>query len=49
MFYDMKYNDAYAKHVNIGCENKKLNWDVMFCKIYIYAIKATLWIFDAFH
>ena len=25
MFYDMKYNDAYAKHVNIGYENKKLN------------------------
>ena len=30
MSYDMRYNDAYAKHVNIGCENKKLNWDVMF-------------------
>ena len=30
MFYDMTYNDAYDKHVNIGCENKKLNWDVMF-------------------
>ena len=25
MFHDMRYNDTYAKHVNIGCENKKLN------------------------
>ena len=49
MLYNMRYNDAYAKHVTIGCENKKLNWDVMFWKLYIYAIKATLWIFDAFH
>ena len=30
MLYNMRYNDAYAKHVTIGCENKKLNWDVMF-------------------
>ena len=30
MFYDMRYNDAYAKHVNIRYENKKLNWDVTF-------------------
>ena len=30
MFYDMRYYDAYAKHVNISCENKKLNWNVMF-------------------
>ena len=27
MFYNMRYNDAYAKHVNTGCENKKLNWE----------------------
>ena len=32
MFYEMIYNDAYANHVNIGCENKKLNWDVIFLK-----------------
>ena len=25
MFHDMRYNDTYAKHVKIGCENKKLN------------------------
>ena len=25
MFDDMRYNGAYAKHVTIGCENKKLN------------------------
>ena len=30
MFYDMRHNDAYAKHVNIGCENKKLNCVVIF-------------------
>ena len=30
MFSDMRYNDTHAKHVNIGCENKKLNWYVMF-------------------
>ena len=30
MFYDMKYNDTYAKHVNIGYESKKLSWDEMF-------------------
>ena len=32
MFYEMIYNDAYANHVNIGCENEKLNWDVIFLK-----------------
>ena len=32
MFYDMWYNDTYAKHANIGCENKKLNWGVMLLK-----------------
>ena len=25
MCYEMSYNDAYAKHVSIGSENKKLN------------------------
>ena len=30
MFYGMRCNDAYAKHVNIGCENKKLNSDLIF-------------------
>ena len=30
MFHDMRYNEAYAKHINIGSENKKLNWDVIF-------------------
>ena len=30
MCYEMSYNDAYAKHVSIGSENKKLNWDVLF-------------------
>ena len=30
MYYDMGYNDAYAKHVNSGYENKKLNWGVIF-------------------
>ena len=28
MFFDMRYYDAYAKNVNIGCENKKLNWEI---------------------
>ena len=36
MFYGMRYNDAYAKHVNISCENKKLNWDVMFSEKNIF-------------
>ena len=40
----MRYNDSYDKHVNIGCENKKCSEN-----IHIYAIKAILWIFDAFH
>ena len=30
IFYYMRYNDIYAKHVNISCKNKKLNWDVIF-------------------
>ena len=30
MVYDMRYSDAYGKHLDIGCENKKLNWDVIF-------------------
>ena len=30
MIYGSRRNDTYAKHVNIGCENKKLNSDEIF-------------------
>ena len=42
----MRYDDAYATHANIGCENKQLRCNIL--KKIIYAIKATLWILDAF-
>ena len=45
MFYEMRYNDEYATHANIGCENKQLRCNIL--KKIIYVIKATLWILDA--
>ena len=45
----MRYNDAYAKHVKIGCENKKLKLTCNILKKYLYTVKAKRWIFDAFY
>ena len=40
----MRYNNAYAKHVNIEI---KLKCNIL--KKCVYAVEATLWILDALH